>query len=133
MQNVKLKMKAAVLFIGVFIFIGCSSKKQLPNQSEEEKKNPKAYLSIKGHDRRNLIGQTVIIGNVSNNAGSTSYKDVDMQLLFYSKTGTLLEKDRETIYEVLSPGESKRFKTKYFAPKGTDSVGFAILGAKVVQ
>jgi len=126
-------MKAVILFIGVLIFSGCSSKKKELNPSEEEKKNPRSYLFINGHDRHNLIGQTVIIGNVVNKAISTSYKDVDVQLLFYSKTGTLLEKDRETIYEVLSPGESKHFKTKYFAPKGTDSVGFAILGAKVVE
>jgi hypothetical protein len=126
-------MKRVILFIWIFIFIGCSSKKQAANPSEEEKKNPKSYLSVKAHDRHNLIGQTVIIGDISNNAGSTSYKDVDLQLLFYSKTGTLLEKDRETIYEVLTPGGSKHFKTKYFAPKGTDSIGFAILGAKVLE
>jgi hypothetical protein len=56
---------------------------------------------------------------------------VDIQLDFYSKTGTLLETDKETVYEILNPGESKSFKTKYFAPKGTDSVALKILGAKI--
>ncbi len=43
------------------------------------------------------------------------------------------KQDKETVFEVLHPGESKNFKTKYFAPKGTDSVAIAVLGAKVVK
>ncbi len=61
-----------------------------------------------------------------------TYKDVDLKLTFYSKTKALLETDKETVFEVLPPGQSKNFKTKYFAPKGTDSVALEVLGAKVV-
>ena len=126
----KHKLLVLILTAGVF---ACHSNKPVNVSAEEkEKKNPRSYLSIKGRDRHNLIGQTVIIGDISNNATVVSYKDVDLQLLFFSKTATLLEKDREIIYEVIAPGKSQHFKTKYFAPKGTDSVGFEILGAKVV-
>ena len=37
------------------------------------------------------------------------------------------------INQIINPGESQNFKTKYFAPKGTDSVGLQVLGAKVIQ
>ena len=98
---------------------------------QQETKDPKGFISINGHSRKNLIGQLVVTGTVTNNATVAAFKDVDVQFMFYSKTGTLIEKDRETIYEDLAPGGFKHFKSKYFAPKGTDSVAFEIMGAKV--
>lgn len=97
---------------------------------ETEKKNPRRFLSVDGHDRKNLLRQTVIKGTVSNNAKVASYKDVDVELSFYSKTGALLEKDHEVVYETIAPGSKADFKTKFYAPKGTDSVALKILGAK---
>ena len=98
---------------------------------KKEVKNPKSFLVVGGHDKRNVLGQTVVKGTISNKATVAVFKDVDIKLSFYSKTGTLLETDKETFFEVLQPGASKIFKTKYFAPKGTDSVGLEVLGAKV--
>lgn len=116
------------------------SKKQADKNSYElskenllskEKKSPELFLSVSGHDRRNLLGQTVVRGSVTNKATVASYKDIDLKLDFYSKTGTLLETDHETVYEVIPPGQSKNFKTKYFAPKGTDSVALHVVSAKL--
>ena len=98
--------------------------------AKTENKNPALFITVSGHDKRNLIGQTVVKGTLTNIAKVSSFKDVELELSFYSKTGALLEKDKETIYETLSPGDSKNFKTKYFAPKGTDSVALKVTGAK---
>jgi major membrane immunogen (membrane-anchored lipoprotein) len=100
---------------------------------DKETKNPQNFLNVSGHDRHNILGQTVVKGTVTNKATVASYKDVDVKLDFYSKTGTLLETDKETVFEIIGPGQSKNFKTKYFAPKGTDSVALAVTGAKVVE
>jgi hypothetical protein len=100
---------------------------------KKEIKTPKDFLVVGGHDKRNFVGQTVVKGVITNKASVAVFKDVDIQLRFYSKTRALLETDRETVFEVLQPGESKNFKTKYFAPKGTDSVALDVLGAKVVS
>ena len=100
---------------------------------DKETKNPQNFLTVSGHDRHNLLGQTVVKGTITNKATVASYKDVDVKLDFYSKTGTLLETDKETVYEIIGPGQSKNFKTKYFAPKGTDSVALAVTAAKVVE
>lgn len=97
---------------------------------ETEKKNPRRFLSVSGHDKKNLWRQTVIKGTISNSAKVASYKDVDVELSFYSKTGALLEKDHEVIYETIAPGSKADFKTRYFAPKGTDSVALKIVAAK---
>lgn len=99
---------------------------------DKEQKIPQNFLMVNGHDKRNILGQTVIKGTVTNKASVAIFKDVDIKLSFYSKTRALLETDKETVFEVLHPGESKNFKTKYFAPKGTDSVALSVLGANVV-
>lgn len=138
--------KIASIAIAVIIFLSaCKSKakeaatekenyqKATETLLEKEKKNPVAFLSINSHDKHNLLGQTVIKGNVNNTAKVCTYKDVQLELAFFSKTGTLLEKDNETIYDNIAPGKSADFKTKYFAPKGTDSVAIKVLGAKIKE
>ncbi len=102
------------------------------NLLKKEQKNPLNFLIVSGHDKQNILGQTVVKGTISNKATVATFKDVDLKLSFYSKTRALLETDKETIFELLHPGESKNFKTKYFAPKGTDSVALEVTGAKIV-
>jgi len=138
-----MKLLTPVLFVMSIVIVSCNSgdssaetkAKDKYEQTKEslevtEKKNPKRFLSVEGNDRKNLLGQRVIKGTVTNKATVASYKDVDIELSFYSKTGALLEKDHEVIYETIAPGSSTNFKTKYFAPKGTDSVAMKIAGAK---
>lgn len=98
---------------------------------EKELKNPTNFLTVVGKNKKNLLGQTVIKGKVTNHATIAVFKDVDIKLFFYSKTKALLETDTETIFEQVQPGQTKDFKTKYFAPKGTDSVGIEVIGAKM--
>jgi len=100
------------------------------SMEEVEQKNPKRFLTVSGSSKKNILGQTVIKGSVKSSAKIVSYKDVEIKLSFFSKTGALLEEDRETVYEAIAPGAEVDFKSKYFAPKGTDSVGFQVISAK---
>ncbi|MEJ7610726.1 MAG: hypothetical protein WKF88_06045 [Ferruginibacter sp.] len=97
---------------------------------EKEKKNPASFLTVTGAQRKNLIRQTIVRGKLYNNAKIVTYKDIELKLRFYSKTKTVLEEDIETIYETVTPGGSLSFKSKYFTPKGTDSVGISVISAK---
>ena len=140
-----MKKIAGIALVPLLLLLACNNngtesvsdkanyKKATETLLEKEKKNPIAFLKVNSHDKHNLLGQTVIKGSIDNNAKVCSYKDVQLQLSFFSKTGTLLEKSNETIYDVIAPGKSVDFKTKYFAPKGTDSVGIKVLAAKVNQ
>lgn len=142
-----MKKIIAALIIISFVFAACSSNekekeakaKDKYEQTKEtlgetEKKNPQRFLTVEGHDRKSLIGQLVgvrvIKGTVINKASVASFKDVDVELSFFSKTGALLEKTHEMVYETIAPGGSANFKTKYTVPTGTDSVGMKIFGAK---
>ena len=134
-----------LMLISATIICACSTNSDTKAKSEKEsyeltkedllkkeQKNPQNFLGVKGNNKKNILGQTVVKGTISNTATIAVFKDLDLKLSFYSKTKALLETDKETIYETLGPGESKDFKTKYFAPKGTDSVGLEVLGATVV-
>ena len=141
-----MKRSLIFLFASSFILLSCSSNNAKNTVSEKEnyeltKKNlrdkeirsPQHFLIVTGSNKHNLVGQTVIKGIIANKATVAVYKDVDVQLDFYSKTGALLETDKETVYETIRPGQSKSFKTKYFAPKGSDSVALKVLDAKIVE
>ncbi len=97
---------------------------------EKEKKNPTRFIVVSNRDRKNIIGQTVVIGNLTNNATIATYKDIALKLSFFSKTSVKLDEGNETIYETIKPGQTIKFKTKYFAPKGTDSVAVKVMDAK---
>ena len=140
-----MKKLSVILFTSAVLF-SCSSndpknavsekenyEKTKENLADKEKKDPQNFLTVTGHDKHNLLGQTVVKGTITNKATVAVYKDVDVKLDFYSKTRTLLETDKETVFEIIGPGQSKNFKTKYFAPKGTDSVALAVTAAKNVE
>jgi uncharacterized lipoprotein NlpE involved in copper resistance len=137
-----MKSLLIALLAGIFILMACNNRHDYEIKSKDkyengklsiediEKKSPERFLSVKGSNKKNLLGQTVIKGTIFNNAKIVYYKDVELKLFFYSKTGTLLEEDHDTIYESISPGGSASFKSKYFAPKGTDSIAIKVLTAK---
>ena len=97
--------------------------------ADKEKNNPTKFIMVSDHHRKNLIGQTVVIGNLTNRATVCWYKDVEIKLSFFSKTGVKLDEGLETVYENIGPGKTVKFKTKYFAPKGTDSVSVVVMKA----
>jgi hypothetical protein len=135
--------KYPVYILAVFVSLSaCSSNEEEQKASQKkyeevtlsveemEKKSPLSFLKVTGADKKNLMGQTVIKGNISNKAKMVTFKDIDVKLSFYSKTGTLLMEDHEVIYDEVAPGNNISFKSKYFSPKGTDSVAMKILSAK---
>ena len=138
-----MKANLAFLLFFSFYFVACNSEDAVKeNESysatkesllKKEEKNPSAFIIVSGGSKKNIVGQTVVKGTLMNKASVATFKDVDIKLSFYSKTKTLLETDKETIFEILNTSESQSFKTKYFAPKGTDSVGLQVLGAKVIK
>ena len=137
-----MKFLTAILFIVSCTVTSCNNEnkyeivasdkyeKNKASMAEQEQKSPGSFLSVSGTDKKNLLGQTVVNGTIFNKARIVTYKDIEIKLSFYSKTGALLEEDKDVIYESIHPGGSKRFKSKYFTPKGTDSVSIKIAGAK---
>ena len=95
-----------------------------------EQKNPLEFLTISVNTRKNVMGKTVITGNIYNHGKVVTFKDIELKHQFYTQTGALVEEDVEVIYEAVPPGGSRPFKSKYMAPKSTDSVSVTISSAK---
>lgn len=140
-----MKIDSLVILILLPVFFSCSpggsnglNEKDRYEQTkksllEKEQENPKMFLTATANRKKNLIGQTVVKGSISSSATLATYKDIELNLDFYSKTGALLESDIETIFAEVGPGSTEEFKTKYFAPKGSDSVAVSIKGAGIVK
>src|SRR5947209_5191651 len=111
-----MKKLADIALCSLLILSSCSSNEKTAARekknyekakaalAEKEKKNPGAFLLVNSHNKHNLIGQTVTKGSIYNNAKVYAYKDVQLELSYFSKTGTLLLKTIETIYEQIEPG-----------------------------
>jgi len=134
-------MSRLILYLCIVFALACKSnekkfdsatyEKTKETLEEKEKKNPEQFLSVTSSDKKNIIGQKVIRLSIHNRATVATYKDVKLKISFYSKTGTLLEDNEETVYDIITPNNTIKYKTKYFAPKGTDDVKITILDAKV--
>jgi hypothetical protein len=129
------------LLAGVFLMACGSSKSEKKSETEaykkaeetlyeKEQKDPANFLVINSKDKHNLIGQTVVKGTIDNKARMCVYYDIEIEFSYLSKTGTLLMKQSETIYETIAPGKQAKFKAKEFAPKDTEDVLLKIISAK---
>jgi hypothetical protein len=107
-----------------------ASKKTI---EEIERESPLKFVSVVGKDKKNIIGQTVVKGTIINKATTVAYKNFSIRVSFYSKTGTLLEEDEETIMEQVGPGDEIEFKSKFFAPKDAEEVKLKVVSAKAVK
>lgn len=87
------------------------------------------FLKSDGTYRENLVGKFVLEGNVTNSASAITYKDVTLQISFYSSTQTLLGTEEQTIYEYFPPGQSVSFKFKTFGFQDTKSIGWQVIKA----
>lgn len=99
----------------------------------KEQYNPAEYIAVDGKYRKNLIGETVIEGTITNNATAAVFKDVEVKVEFLAASGTVVGEKTYTIYVKVSPSGSSPFKIKEFAPKQSESVRLAIAGATPVE
>ncbi len=98
---------------------------------ESETDNPLKFLKVKGSLRSNIIGQTVVEGEIINNATLVSYKNMKLQIIFKDADGSVVEKDSKVIDDVVKPNSTDNFKVKLSHVKGASTVLVDITGAEV--
>ena len=135
-------MKHLLAFVLFFmLFQACdTANEQHPTVQYEEKKkslkeietgSPLKFLKVKGSFRNNLVNQTVVEGEIMNNATLVSYKDMQLQMVFRDKEGAVILKQKQLIEDVVKPNSSNDFKLKLSHVKGAHSVSVDITGASV--
>ena len=134
-ETVEIISRMRLLFFSVVIIsllFGCAGKGTPGYESlkltieEQEKMAPLTFLSVDGKLWENLIGQTVIEGDITSAATVAQFKDVVLKINFYTKTGTFLGSEDFVIYEFVKPGQSTHFKIKSFGPASAEDVKIEI-------
>lgn len=109
-----------------------SYKEQKESLLDKEKKSPKEFLVLTGEDNRNFWGKSVYRGKIENTATICSYKNVRVKFLYYKSDGTYVTNHEDVYEDVIKPGDTFEFKSKYKTPSGTDSVTASIMSAVAV-
>lgn len=99
--------------------------------AEKEQTHPEQFLKLISDDKKNLFGATVIKGKILNTASVCSYKTTRIKMLCY-RSGIRVEEHEDIFTDIIKPGTSENFKTKYHLPKGTDSISMLIMSAQPV-
>lgn len=133
------------LFIIVFI-VSCNNNNTnsndltIPSTYEEKRKSlaeieqesPTNFLKVEGTYRTNLVGRWVLEGSIFNTATTARYKDVVLEITYYSKTNTYLGSETKVFYEYFEPNSEKKFKIKVDGYGGTEKIGYNISSAIAV-
>lgn len=104
-------------------------QKQKLSLEQQEKQDPLRFISSKGTYRKNVFGRFVLDGTIINTATIATYKDVVLEIKFYSQTETLLSTKQHTFYEYYPPGSTKIFQLKLDGDEGAAKIGWEVVGA----
>jgi hypothetical protein len=146
-RNIKLLiMKKILMLLCMYMFASCAQTDVSFEKKEEdeyaktketleqkEKKNPIRFLKPTADYHRNIIGQTVVKGVVTNSATVAAYKNIRLKILYYDSEGNLFENHEELLDGELEAGEEIKFKAKYRTQKKTDSIIVSVMSAVAVE
>lgn len=89
-------------------------------QRLNERARPQEFVALNYQDRRNLLGEVVIEGSLTNNSELTMYKDFQLMIYFRDSEGMITDSASQVVFEQLTPGETAPFKIKEKAPRKVD-------------
>lgn len=98
-------------------------------RKKKEKANPSAYVKTKLNWRKNLVGETVLEGTLTNTATLSNFKDPVILVTWLSKTNTVLATSRYPLYEYLGAKKTISYKLKVKAPAKYDNVKASVESA----
>jgi len=108
-------------------------KKSTVKAKTKESFNPARYLSTTVKTRKNVIGQAVIGGYITNISSSMVFKDIVLDVSYLSKTGAVITTQRFVVYEILKPGQKANFKFKTRQPAETKTYSTELVTAVEVK
>jgi hypothetical protein len=113
------------------------SKNNVPTYEESvmtiaqiEASEPANYLSADETYHPNFLGDKLKIdGVIHNTATITTFKDVVIEVIFYSKTNSEIGREQYTIYDYFVPSSKKGFKLNVKNYSNIDSIGWNVVNA----
>ena len=96
---------------------------------QKEKQSPELYISNHSTWRKNLVGETVIEGTLSNAAKIAGFKNIVLQVQWLSKTNSVMGTKQIIVYEFVGAGKSIKYKLKSSAPSKLGNVQVSVVSA----
>ena len=130
-------MKNLALFIFLIIITSCNNsgngsssstslsesqtyEQKVMSVEETEKSNPSKFLKADGTYNENFWGDKFKLhGTVTNTATVAKFKDIVIEVIFYTKTDTELGRERYVLYEKVNPHQTINFEWKLDKPNGS--------------
>jgi len=100
---------------------------------QKEQQDFGKYITGNYQTRKNIIGEQIVEGTLTNTADLSTFKDVVLEVTFLSKTQTPLNVQNHIVYELLTPKKSVAFKIKTIAPSATQGCSMRIINATPVE
>jgi hypothetical protein len=83
-----------------------------------EHARPQEFIILSYAARKNLLGETVIEGSLTNNAELTAYRDLRLIIYFDDNAGNAIDSAGQTVFDKIAPGGGKaEFKLKEKGPR----------------
>ncbi|MET0392818.1 MAG: DUF4339 domain-containing protein [Chitinophagaceae bacterium] len=100
---------------------------------QTEMQNPEKYISTDITWRKNLVGETVIEGTLTNKASVAAFKDPVLRVTWWSKTNTPMRVSTYPVYEYIGARQSVPCKLKVHGPRKAENVGVTVESATAVE
>lgn len=129
-----------IVFIAIIAFVDYMNEKNSSSSYEEsimtiaeiEAADPSLYLNATGTYKPTFLGDELkISGVIENKATVTNYKDVIVEVIFYSKTDSEIAREQYTIYDFFAPKTKKEFKLKVKNYSNVETIGWNVFNATV--
>jgi hypothetical protein len=105
-------------------------QEKIKTVEEIEREQPSRFLEASGTYNQNFWGDKMKVhGTIRNNATVANYKDVVVEVIFYSKTETELDRKRYKIYDLFPAHSSKPFELKIERPGACEKLGWEAVSA----
>jgi len=101
---------------------------------EIEKADPMRFLDASGSWNENFWGDKLKVrGTVKSTATVATYKDVVIQVTYYSATKTVLGSQRYVVYEYVAPRSIIEFDWTLDRPEACKNLGWEVVDAAVAS
>lgn len=97
---------------------------------EIEQADPAKFLDASGQYKQNFWGTAMKVhGTIKNNATVANYKDVVVEVIFFSGTNTELDRKQYKIYDFFPAHSTKNFELKIDKPNSCKKLGWNAVSA----
>lgn len=107
-----------------------SYEEKVMTVAEIENADPAKFLEASGTYNENFWGNAMKIhGDITNNATVANYKDVTLEVIFYSETKSEVDRKQYVIYDYFNAHTTKKFELKIERPNGAKTCGWRAISA----